>query len=70
MSTIGATLAARIEARADRRDPITHRSYVPSRAVLDALADRAIDGGYVGKRHAQCPTCFTARSATGGCLCD
>jgi hypothetical protein len=54
--------------RSQQGKPYTERSYVPPPKVLDAIAERALTGGY----HVtdQCPVCFTARSHGGTCLCE
>jgi len=40
--------------------------------VLDAAADRKLNGGFTKKhvkRHGVCGVCFTARTITGACNC-
>ena len=41
----------------------------PPQWVLDEAAERSITGGYNVSASNICPSCFTARSASGTCFC-
>jgi hypothetical protein len=64
-----------------RQDRTQHRAHVkgqkygkfPGQAVIDAAAERQMNGGYRGKQRSrtnQCGVCFQLRSIEGTCGCS
>ena len=45
------------------------KSTMPPQWLLDRLAEEALTGGYDVSPQNICPSCFTARSVNGACLC-